>query len=91
MTPLSGGDAAQHEPDVRGSLAEASHEVREPLPPERHVDPHAVALLHERGLQIPPDAVQHLELERVDGRGRASPACSRATSIIRMSCVAMAG
>src|SRR5215207_68756 len=36
--------AAQHERDVGGTLAEAAHEIGKPLPPERHVDAHAVAL-----------------------------------------------
>ena len=37
-------DPLQHEPDVGGALAEAAHEVREPLAAERHVDAHAVAV-----------------------------------------------
>ncbi len=36
--------APQYERDVRRALAEAAHEIREPLLSERQIDPHAVTL-----------------------------------------------
>ena len=55
--------------DVGRPLAEAPHEVREPLLAERHVDPHPVALGAERRLQIAPNPVEHLELVAICGDG----------------------
>ena len=58
----------QDEADIGRALAEPPHEIREPLLAERHVDAHPVALGDERGLQIAPDAIQHLELVAVVAR-----------------------
>src|SRR5262245_29439355 len=63
--PAVADDALQYECDVGGPFAEAAHEIGIPLLAERHVDAHAIAFLHERRLQIAPDAVKHLELEAI--------------------------
>ena len=69
MTITISQNPLQHEPDVGRPLAEPPHEVREPLLAERHVDPHPVALGAERGLQIAPNPVEHLELVAIRGDG----------------------
>src|SRR5688500_3104398 len=62
-------DAADHKSDVGGALAEAAHEIREPLPAEWNVNTHQVAVLHQRRLKVASDSIQHLKLESVGGDG----------------------
>ena len=57
--------SAENESDVGRPFAETAREIRKPLPAERNIDANAVAFLRERALQIPADAVQHLEFEPV--------------------------
>src|SRR4051794_26852853 len=59
-------DVPGDERDIGRTFGKTTHEVRIPLGAERHVAAHAIPLLHERLLEITPDAVQHLELEAVD-------------------------
>src|SRR5437762_1939860 len=53
----------QHEPDVRGSLRQAAHEIGIPGLAVRDIDAHAVAVAHELLLQVAAHAIEHLELE----------------------------
>src|SRR5215203_2747660 len=66
LSPAFAEDPAEDETDIGRPFAETSHEIRKPLPPERHVYPHPVALAGQGGLQVAPDAVQHLKLVLVD-------------------------
>src|SRR5215203_3821720 len=54
-------DAANHESDIGGAFTEPAHEVGEPFTPEWNVDADPVTLLMQRVLQVPPDAIEHLE------------------------------
>src|SRR5690349_19536838 len=58
-------DRAHDKSDIGGSFAEPPHEIRKPLPAERHVNADPVALGGQRRLQVAADAVQHLELESI--------------------------
>src|SRR5512140_3116151 len=64
LSRLLAEDPAQHETDVGRAFAEPAHEVREPLGSEGHVDAERVAFGGKRRVQVAPDPVEHLELER---------------------------
>ena len=96
--PLGAGSAglsrassrSEHEPDVGRPLAEATHEVRKPLPAERHVDAQRVALGDQRA-SAGRGGCRRASGTRT-GPGDASfGARSSCASIIAGSCVAMAG
>src|SRR5207249_7177808 len=53
----------EDEADIGRPFSQPTHEVRKPIAAERHVNPDAIPGGHERGLQIAPDAVEHLKLE----------------------------
>src|SRR6185369_15225091 len=58
---------ADHKCDICGSFAEAAHEIRKPLAPKWNVNARRVAPARKARLEIPADAVEHLELEAVAG------------------------
>src|SRR5258708_25717191 len=58
-------DAADYESDIRRPLTEPAHEVGKPFAAEWNIDAHAIARLHQHRLEVPADAVQHLELEAI--------------------------
>src|SRR6187397_3725418 len=62
LTTAFAQDSAQDETDVSGPFAKPTHEIGKPFTSEWHIYPHPVAVGGEPRLQIPPDAVQHLEL-----------------------------
>src|SRR2546430_15103739 len=52
------------EQNIRGALRQTPHEVRIPLRAKRHIDSDSEAQLRQPSLQVAPDAIEHLELER---------------------------
>src|SRR6266852_484001 len=54
----------QDENCIGGALRQASHEIGIPLRAKGNVDAAAPAVLDQLQLQVPTDAVQHLELKR---------------------------
>src|SRR6185437_951803 len=56
-----------YEQRIRRTLCQTSHEVGIPLCPERDIDAHSPALLHELTLQVTSNSVEHLEFEGAGG------------------------
>src|ERR1700741_368087 len=58
-------NSAHHKAEVGRTFAQTPHEIREPLPTERDVQTHPIALGRECPLQVTSDSIQHLKLEAV--------------------------
>src|SRR5689334_133295 len=61
--PSAAEEISQDEEYVGRPLRQPPHIVGIPGAPERHVQPHPPAVGDQFALQVPADAVQHLELE----------------------------
>ena len=90
-THRSAKQAPDDERHVGRPLAEAPHEVRKPLPPERHVDAHPVTGVSKRVLKVAADAVEHLKFVGVLARSRARRRSASRRPESPRSCVAIAG
>src|ERR1700737_5173212 len=65
-------DISGEEPHLCGAPREAAHQIWIPLRSEWDVNPHAISLAHELGLQIAAHSIQHLKLE-ASGRNLMLP------------------
>src|SRR3954462_10150659 len=60
-----GGQRAQEEPEVRGTLGQTAHEVGVPVDAVRDIGAYPGAGRGQTALLVRPDAVEHLHLPRV--------------------------
>ncbi len=57
----------EEEPEVRGPLREAPHEVRKPFTAIGDIDAYAFPLIQKANLEVPPNAVEKLKLVHLSG------------------------
>ena len=62
-TLLMPEEIPQDKDHIRRAFRQTPHIVRIPGLSKRYIEPQAVSILYQSSLQIPPDSIQHLELE----------------------------